>query len=187
MAYFRCIGGNGGGGGAGKKAALVLEAYSTESQDNTMPRTQWDRNAYDTGYFSYSAASHKWTVSKNFTALVILVINQNRDASTSNSFSLATVNRNLQTGYNFDALALGTATPDRYANSYGIEYAFIKLKTGDQIAEGKPVGLGWENPYFYILETEDDKAVSVLENGQNITFTTGATGYQILQNYFNFA
>lgn len=185
MAWYRCGGGN-GSSGEKKTAKLVLEAYAeNNAQDNTFPRTQWDRNAKDSAYFSFS--SNRWVAQKDFTALVILIHYQYRDASGSNSFSEATVNRDLISTYNFDAISLCPMAKDRFEGSYGVEYGFIKILAGDIVSEGKPTGLGWESPYFYILETEDDMPTTTLANGDNVSFTTTTVGYSILQNYFDFA
>lgn len=185
MAWYRC--GGGGNGGAKKTAKLVLEAYSVGTdQDNTFPRTQWDRNARDSSYFSFS--SNRWIAQKDFTALIILVHYQYRTASNSSSYSKATVNRYLTNGStNFDAIALCPYSPDRFEGSYGVEYGFIKIKSGDKVLEGKDIGLGYVAPYFYILETEDDMPTTTLANGDNVSFTTDTVGYSILQDYFDFA
>ena len=185
MSWFRTLSGVGSGGGDATKrtAKLVLEAYATTYQDSTFPRTQWDSNSYDSSYFTYS--SNVWTAQKDFTALVLLIHYQYQDASSSNSFSQATVHRELISGYNnFDVVSLCPTTTDRYTDSYGIEYVYVKIKAGDVIKEGKPVGLGYEAPYFYIFETEDDMPTTNLTDGDNVSFTTSTQGYTILQDYF---
>ena len=183
MAYFRCTGGNGGGGGTGETGSLVLEAYATFYEDNTFPRTAWTKNTYDSGCFSYS--NYNWVAAKDFTALVVLIHYQYQDASSNNSYSKLSINRNLINGFNFDALQLCPSSPDRFTGSYGIEYAHLKIKQGDKIGEGKPHNYGYENPYVYIFEVPTEDAVTDLENGQNVSFTTGTDGYRIIQNYFN--
>lgn len=184
MAWYRCIGGN-GGGGSGETGALVLEAYATFYEDNQFPRTQWSSNVYDSGCFSYS--NNYWIAQKDFTALVILINYQYQDASSNNSYSKLSINRNLINNTNFDALQLCPTTPDRFAGSYAIEYAHIKIKQGDKIGEGKPTNYGYENPYVYIFEVSTEDPVTDLENGANVSFSTATTGYGILQNYFNIA
>ena len=180
MAWYRC---EGAGAGVGATANLVLEAYAAaDSQDNQLPRQSWDRNAYDSAYFSYS--SYKWTAQKDFDALVVLINYQHRDGSSGNSYSTAEV-QSTWAGGSFESLTLNPATPDRYAGSYGVEYGYVKIKQGDTIAEGKQNAYGWEAPYFYIFDLNGTEAADTLANGTNVSFSTNTVGFGILQNYFN--
>ena len=184
MAWYRCGGGN--GGNAGATASLVLEAYAYgRSHDNQFPRQDWTSNHYDSAYFSYSTSIYKWTAQKDFFALVILINDQWKSGSSGNSYSTARVDSTFAGG-NFSSLTLNPCTSDYLAGTYAVEYGFVKIKQGDTVLEGKQNSWGWEAPYFYILDANGTDAITNLANGANVSFTTNAQGYAILQNYFDF-
>lgn len=182
MAYFRCIGGS--GSSSNTPGTLVLEAYEQENDiDNEYPRTSWDGNDYENTYFSYG--NYKWTAQKDFNAYVALVLATYRtaSASTTGTYYTAEVVRDNPAAQQGGTITVAGLRPSVYTNASGlqaIEWAFLKIKQGDQIKCGKENGFGWCSAYLYVCET--DEATDALDGG-NIGFTANV-GKTVLQDYF---
>lgn len=131
----------------GSIGKVVLEAYSvSDSQDATVPRTQYDENRYLSDYFTYSESTHKWTCHKAFDASIIFAVGCMQSSQGNpncnlyiNDTIVATVYARGRICYDYSVSTLSTV----------IDYSF---KVGDVMYTGKPNSLGWEIPYLAISE-----------------------------------
>ena len=184
MAWYRTLNGTNITPSSDTPATLVLEAYEEENDvDNQYPRQTWDDNNYENTYFSYS--NYKWTAQKDFNGLVILVLATYRQAAaaTTGTYFTAEVVRDNPIQSQGGTIVVAGLRPSIYTNAPGlqaIEWAYLKIKQGDQIKCGKENGFGWDSAYLYVFEA--DEATAVLD-GANISFTSNV-GKTVLEDYF---
>jgi hypothetical protein len=140
MAWFRCIGGSGGGTVTLER---IVEAYSADtSQDNTIPRTQWDINDVDNNYVTFNTSTNKWEVTQAFEGTVVLAV-RNWKASNSPPFQGLYVN-----GLNVMTVsANGSAV-----GAYGVGIYMRNFTVGTTFWTGKDGSAGWEAPYLLVVK-----------------------------------
>lgn len=143
-------------GGGNPEIKTVLQAYAASNgQDETIPRTQWDENDYDSAYFSWDSTTHKWTVEKDFDGVIFLVIRNYQTASNPSMNVCAFIDNTAVIDISTTSTTVGEIAFGTYSASF---------TAGQTVYVGKNSGKGWEAPYIYI--TEGDPRISLEEVGQ---------------------
>ena len=131
MSLFRC----GGGGGTLKFDRLCYIKYRGKDQAEIPPISEADYGASFSEYCSYDSSTKKFTVLKEFTALVVPWVYSYGTASGTNSKGQFRKNNNV-------VLASYTA-PTRYKDSLAGTYLFHQFVVGDTFWNYTPSSNGY--------------------------------------------
>lgn len=142
MAWYRTLSGSQSGSGE-ITLERIVEAYSADtSQDNTVPRTQWDKNDVDSNYVTFNTSTNKWEVTQAFEGTVILAV-RNWKASNSSPFQELYVN-----GSNVMTVRVNGNT----VGAYGVGIYVQNFTVGTTFWTGKDGSAGWEAPYLLVVK-----------------------------------
>lgn len=143
-------------GGGIPQIKTVLQAYAASNgQDETIPRTQWDENDYDSAYFSWDSTTHKWTVEKDFDGVIFLVIRNYTTAQNPSENCRVFIN---------NTIVIDVSTPDNNTGTMVIGSFSASFTAGQEVYMGKAGANGWEAPYLYI--TDGNPITAIEEIGE---------------------
>lgn len=159
MAFYRCIGNSGGGGSSGIKYLVYGEQTASQSNwvQGILPMNTVTSKASDySSYLSYNSSTKKFTVLKDFTALITYWV---LEAWASNNTPKEDLYVNNVAQKRIEANNTAGALD-------GCSMAF-DLKTGDTFWLSNPANQGWGYGRLKVYEITDTSCTAWAEGSAN--------------------
>ena len=87
-------------GGGKNHIETILQAYAENSaQDNTVPRTKYDRTDSNIDYLVFDETTHKWTVQQDFEGHIVIVVRAYRNSNSLPNTTIFVNDENIYTCY----------------------------------------------------------------------------------------